>query len=88
MAVNSSALTMATADGTNTWQPRRVPLGVHSFAIAAAVGAKDTDIVRTFDSPVICDSGRFLHIGFKPLAGTATATELFQGIVGLDYTFE
>lgn len=88
MSVNSSALTMATADGTNTWQPRRVPLGVQTFAAAAAVNAEGREINRSFDSPVICDSGRFLHIGFKPLEGLATATELFAGIVGLDYTFE
>lgn len=88
LAVNSSALTMATADGTNTWQPRRVPVGVQSFAIAAAVGAEGREIQRTFEVPVICESGRYVHVGFKPLSGTATATELFNGMVGIDYVFE
>lgn len=89
-AVNSSAVSLATADGTNTWQPRRVPLGITSWAIAAAVGAAPAqpDIMRNFSTPLVCESGRYFHILVKPLIGTATASQTISGIVGINGYWE
>ena len=89
LACNSSATSLATADSAGiTWQPRRVPMGLQSFPIAAAVGATVPEIVRHFDVPLTCESGRFLHVLYKPTIGTATATETFTGLVGLVGYFE
>lgn len=81
VAVNSSAVSLATADGTGTWAPRRIPLGMQSFGISAAIGTQSTDISRRFDYPLVVDSGRFLHIILQVPAGLATASQILRGCV-------
>jgi hypothetical protein len=89
LAVNSSAVSMATADSAGTtWQPRRIPIGSQAFPIAAAIGAVAPDIVRTFTTPIVCDSGRYVHVFFKPVIGTATASQTITGVVGFTGYFE
>jgi hypothetical protein len=89
IAVNASAASLATADGTNTWQPRRLGLGVQAWAIAAAIGATAPDIVRTFgQAPLICEQGRYIHVLVKPLIGTATASQVIEGIVTINGYWE
>lgn len=88
VAVNSSAASLATADGAATWAPRRIALGLQSFPVAAAVGAATTDLVRAFDPPLTVDSGRTFHIILKVPVGTATATEIFRGTATVTGYFE
>lgn len=81
IGVNSSAVSLATADGAGTWAPRRIPLGVQSFGVSVVIGAIANDIVRTFDPPLIVDSGRFVHIILQNPLGAATASQIFRGNV-------
>lgn len=88
LGINSSAVSLATADGAGTWAPRRIPLGMHAFAISAAIGSQASDINRRFDTPVCIDSGRFLHIILQVPAGLATGSQVLRGDVFVNGYFE
>lgn len=81
LAVNSTAVSLATADGTGTVAPRRIGLGMQSIAALAAVGYQAPDISRRFPVPMVCDSGRFLHVIVQIPVGLATASQIIRGIV-------
>lgn len=81
VAINSSAVSLATVDGAGTWAPRRVPLGMQSFGISAAIGVAASDINRRFDTPIVVDSGRFFHVIVQIPAGLATSSQIFRGNV-------
>lgn len=84
LGVNSSAVSLATVDGVGTWAPRRIPLGVQSFGLTAVIGALAGDIVRTFDPPLVIDSGRFFHVIPQLPLGAATASQIFRGNVHIN----
>ena len=81
IAVNSSAVSLATADGTNTWAPRRIPLGMQTFGLSATIGSSANDIVRTFSPSLTVDSLRYFHVILQIPVGAATASEIFRGDV-------
>jgi hypothetical protein len=83
IGIGSTAVSLATADGAATKAPRRMPLGVQSFPVAAAVGAVDSPIVANFE-PLCVNAGEFVHIILKVPIGTATATEIFRGTVRVE----
>lgn len=88
VAVNSSAVSLATVDGAGTWAPRRIPLGMQGFLALAGIGQMANDLVRTFETPIIIDGGRYLIIGLQVPNGAATATLVFRGDVTIDGFFE
>jgi hypothetical protein len=81
LGVDQSAVSLA---GTIA----RVGLGAQSFPIGAAVGAKAERISQNFDTPLITSPGRFLTVILRMPVGTATAGEVFQGLVNLRGRFE
>jgi len=81
LGVNSSAVSLATTDGAGTWAPRRIPLGVQSFGLSVTIGALANDIARTFDPPLVIDSGRFFHVIAQIPLGAATASQILRGNV-------
>lgn len=88
LGINSSAVSLATADGAGTWAPRRIPLGMQAFGLSAFIGAQPSDITRRFDTPLVVDSGRFLHIILQIPSGVNTASQIFRGTVMLNCFFE
>lgn len=84
LGLNASAVSLATADGTNTWAPRRIPLGMQAFGLTAALGSMPSDLTRRFDTPLVIDSGRFLHVIVQIPVGAATASQIFRGTVMLN----
>lgn len=89
LAVNASAISLATAEAAGTaWAYRRMPLGMHGFIIGAAIGQGENDIVRVFDTPVTVDSNRFCVIGVQVPVGTATASQIIRGDVQINGHFE
>lgn len=88
LGVNSSAVSLATTDGTGTWAPRRIPLGMQAFAISAAVGAQPADITRRFDAPLVVDGGRYLHVILQIPVGLATASQVLRGDIFINGFFE
>ena len=92
VGVQASAVSLATADATSSTPatgPRRVPLGTHGFLVGDAIGACKPDIVRDFsESPLVVDSGRFLHVILQVPVGTATASQVVRGDVTVSGYFE
>ncbi len=89
LGVNASALSLATGDsGTTAWAPRRIPLGLQSFLVGAAVGAQADDVDRDFPVPYVVDSGRYLHIILQVPIGTATVSQIIRGTVTVHGFFE
>jgi hypothetical protein len=92
IGVNSTAVSLATTDATGATpaqSPRRIVLGEQSFIVGTAVGQCAPDLERDFSSsPLVVDSGRFLHVILAMPVGTATATEIFRGTVTVRGYFE
>jgi len=89
LAVNASAISLATAEaGGTAWAYRRIPLGMQGFIVGAGIGTPANDIVRAFDAPVVVDSGRFCVIGVQVPVGTATASQIIRGDVMVNGFFE
>lgn len=84
IGVNANAASLATADGTNTWAPRRIPLGLQGFIALAGIGQMANDISRRFETPLIIDSGRYLHIIMQVPNSAATPTLVFRGVVEIN----
>lgn len=79
LGLNASAVSLATVDGAGTWAPRRIPLGLQTFGLSAAIGAQATDIVRRFETPLVVDGGRFLHLILQVPLGAATGSQVLRG---------
>jgi hypothetical protein len=89
LAVNSSAVSLATADGAGTWAPRRLALGTQGFLVGDAVGLCRDPISRNFDiSPLCAEGGRFVHVIVRVPIGTATANQTIRGTVHINGYFE
>jgi hypothetical protein len=68
---------------------RRTTIGMQTFPIGAAAAAMAAPISRDFSSaPLVTNPGRFFVVGLKVPIGTATATEIFRGTVGIRGYFE
>lgn len=88
LGVNASAVSLATADGASAWAPRRIPLGLQSFGLAAAIGATAADLVRRFETPLVVDGGRYAHLILQMPVGAATGSQVFRGDVFINGFFE
>jgi hypothetical protein len=62
LGVGSTAVSLATADGTGTRAPRRIPLGMQGFVVGAAIGTQANKIVERFQPKLIVEPGTFLHV--------------------------
>lgn len=92
LGVNATAVSLATTDATGATPaqaPRRLALGEQSLIVGAAAGQCAPDLSRDLSSsPLVVDSGRFLHVILQVPVGTATATEIFRGTVTVRGYFE
>lgn len=88
LAVNSTAVSLATTDADPVWAPRRRPLGTQCFLASAAAGTQATDIVRTFEAGggLVCQPGRYVHVIVQTPVGTTTG--VIRGDVMVDGYFE
>jgi hypothetical protein len=92
LGAQSTAVSLATADGagaTPTTAPRRIALGFQALPVGAAIGQCATDVTRDFSrSPIVIDSGRFLHVILQMPVATATASQVIRGTVTIRGYFE
>lgn len=90
IAVGSTAVSLATADSATagTRAPRRIPLGVQSFAVGAAIGAVANTIDVNLDAPLYVEAGTFVHIILQMPVATATASQVIRGTVFINGYFE
>lgn len=79
----SASFTTATA---KAW--RRVPLGLHSWVIGAAIGAPAEAIRETFDSPIVVHPGQWVASVAKFIVGTATPSQVIWAVVKFDAYYE
>lgn len=88
LGVGSTAVSLATTDGAATRAPRRIGLGSQSFLVGALAGANSERCDVNLDAPVVVEPGTYMHIILRVPYGTATATELFRGMVGINAYWE
>jgi hypothetical protein len=67
---------------------RAIALGIQHWAVGAAVGAPAARIDVKFDDPLVIHGGEYVSFFYKVLVGTATATEVFRGVIGVNGFFE
>ena len=82
VGTGSTAVSLATAT------VNRLGIGVQSFPVGAAIGAKVERIGKSFATPLVINSGRFFHVILRMPVGTATATQTIAGMVGINGYFE
>lgn len=90
LGVGSTAVSLATADSATagTRAPRRLTLGVQSFAIGAAIGSVANPVDVNLDSPLYVAAGTFVHVILKMPVGTATASQIIRGTVMINGFWE
>ena len=66
----------------------RVPIGAQSFPVGEAAGAVAQRITKQFRTPISIGSARFVQVILRMPVGTATATEVFAGLVNIEGYFE
>lgn len=87
LAFGHTAVSMATAEAATTKAPRRIALGVETYAATAAVGTAGLGVAMSFASPVVVNPGEFVAIVAKNL-GTVTSAGVATLLVAFDAYFE
>lgn len=95
LAFGSTGVSLATGDSitmtsATTKAPRRLPLGIMNWPIAAPIGAmpdKGKIEVRLLN-PIFVNPGEFVQLVGKFLNGTATASQVINFVYTLDYSWE
>ena len=88
LAAGGTAVSLATADGAAAKAPRRLPMGMQSWVVGAAAGAPVESISRTYYTPIVVNPGEYLHIFLRWVVGTATASQVIRGVVGINGYWE
>lgn len=90
LGVGSTAVSLATTDSATagTRAPRKITLGVQSFAVGSAIGAVANTIDVNLDAPLYVEAGTFVHIILQMPVGTATASQVIRGTVTINGYFE
>lgn len=84
-----TATSLATTDGADfvTLAVRRVPLATQIFPVSTAIGAGASDDIP-MRTPLVVESGRYVHIILSVPVGTATASQVIRGTVFINGYFE
>jgi hypothetical protein len=90
LGLGGTAVTLATADSASagTRAARRHLVGVQTFAVGAAIGAKADRITYSPTTPLMAEAGTVIHVLLKMPLGTATASQVIRGIVTLNGYFD
>jgi len=90
LAFGHSAVSLATAEAATTKAPRRIPVGIMTWPIGAAIGAQPQmgAIDLQFDSPVYVNAGEFVAFVAKFIIGTATASQVIWGTATVIHSWE
>jgi hypothetical protein len=88
LAFGHNTVTLATAESATAKAPRRIPLGIQTWAVNAAVGTQaDREIQVTFQVPIVVYPGEFVQTVFKNV-GTVTASGVITFLITFDSLFE
>jgi hypothetical protein len=61
---------------------------VQSIPVGAVVGASTNTLSKVFKQPLPINAGNFFHVILKMPVGTATASQIIRGVIGIDATWE
>ena len=81
LAFGHTAVSLATAEAVAAKAARRVPLGIATWPVGAAIGATPTDgpiFLDLGDAPIYINPGEFVQLVGKFLVGTATASQVIN----------
>lgn len=78
-----TAVSLATVEAAATKAPRRIALGVSTFAATAAVGTLGATITRTFQSPIVINPGEFIATVVRQ-NGTVGTSGTIQHLITFD----
>jgi hypothetical protein len=84
IAYGHTAVSLATAEGASTKAPRAIPLGIQTFAAAAAVGSVGQVVIVKFDRALPVYPGEFVAVTAKNM-GAVTTTGVVTFLVTYDY---
>lgn len=87
-AVGSTAVTLLTVDAATSRLPKRIALGVQTFLVGDVVGNQAGRVDVNLDAPLVVEPNTYFHIILRIPYGTATATEVFRGQVGMNAFWE
>jgi hypothetical protein len=91
LGVGGTAVSLATADSltAGTRATRRLGMGIMSMVVGTPVGGMATPSINNqFASPLMVEAGTYCHVILKIPVGTATATEIFRGLITINGYFE
>lgn len=88
LGVGSTAVDLATTDGTAARQTRRIPLGQQSWSPSSARGTPGQVISWKFKTPLIVEQGTYLHVIAREILGVNTASLYYRGIVSINGYWE
>ena len=84
IAYGHTAVSLATAEAASTKAPRTIPLGIQTFAAAAAVGTVGQVVNVKFDRMIPVYPGEFVAVTAKNM-GAVTTTGVITFLVTYDY---
>jgi len=90
LGVGGTAADLATADSltAGTRGYRRVPLGIQSYVVGAAVGAQAPAITFSFDGPLLVAAGTRINGIVRVPIGTATGSQVIRGTFTINGVWE
>jgi len=80
LAFGHTAVSLATAEAAAAKAPRRLALGVSTFAAAAAVGSLGANITAQFASPIVVNPGEFIATFVKNMGTVGTSGTIHHSI--------
>jgi hypothetical protein len=84
LAYGHNALSLATTEAATTKAPRRIYLGVQSFAAAAPLGTVASTVTMNFNRPIPVNPGEYVAIAAKNI-GVVTTTGVITFFVTYDW---
>lgn len=91
LAFGHTAVSLATGETASAKSPRRVPLGIMTWAVGAAIGQQPQfgPIEMDFkNAPVFVNPGEFVALVAKFIVGTATPSQVIWGTGTFLYAWE
>jgi hypothetical protein len=90
LAFGHTAVTLVGSDSATAKAPRRLPLGIMTWPVGAAIGQmpQTGDIYVPLSNPVYVNPSEFVALVGKFLVGTATASQVINFTYTLDYSWE
>jgi hypothetical protein len=87
LAYGHTAVSLATAEAATTKAARRIPLGIQTYVVTAAVGTLGQTVQVTFINPIVVQPGEFVQTVAKNL-GTVTSAGVIVNLISFDAKWE